>query len=195
MKTSLSEHKDWCSASQIWLFLSALPLSLSLSHPFLILCHTHSPSSSFLLYQIEKRCFIWPGTLKAFPLSLLPHPSSQLHPALSPIGPFKIQWERGTNARRLTASWKTHKWTPRGQVPYFQYAIDATSTNINWFHKWEMSHFIALCMRLQPQNYMYTYTELTLVSNVSWLNIKHVIWLNEKTITTINVTIFLSQIW
>ncbi len=96
--------------------LSAVPLTLSLSLPSLSLRHTHSPSPSLLLYQIEKRCFIWPATLKASPLLLYtPATNSPLHFTLLSLhwDPSKYK-ERGTNARRLTASWITHKWTPHG---------------------------------------------------------------------------------
>lgn len=122
----------WCEDKSFWtqelmfsftnrtLSERCTPESLRPSHTFLFLCHTDSPSSSFLLYQIEKRCFIWTGTLKAFPLSLsspLP-PTPPLNFTLHalPQDPWKYK-ERGANTRRLTASWKTHKWTTCGRVP------------------------------------------------------------------------------
>lgn len=107
------EDKSFSTQGLMFSFTNLTPSEFGtpepLSRPFLILCHTHTlPSSSLLLYQIEKSCFICPATLKAFPLSLgvtptNTNPSFELHPPLPATGAFRIQ-DRETNARKLAAT-------------------------------------------------------------------------------------------
>lgn len=87
--------------------------SVFLSLLFSPLSHSLSIFLPFALSTREKVLYLARYS-KSIPLWPLPSPNLlSFSPCSLPRDPSKHE-ERGTNARRLTARWITHKWTPHG---------------------------------------------------------------------------------